>query len=79
MLSNEFPLLSVHSERLGGKPCVVGTRITVEFLLELVADGATRDEIVAAYQQVSREAVEQALRYAAQALRGDVVLASHAR
>ena len=29
-------------EVLGGKPCVRGTRLSVEFLLELAASGGTR-------------------------------------
>jgi len=31
---------------LGGKPVVKGTRISVEFLLELFASGATRPDIL---------------------------------
>ena len=34
---------------LHGKPCVKGTRLRVEFILELLASGATRAEIVKAY------------------------------
>jgi len=30
---------------LGGKPCVAGTRLSVDFLLELLADGATFQDI----------------------------------
>jgi uncharacterized protein (DUF433 family) len=33
---------------LGGKPVVKGTRISVEFLLELFASGATRAEVLPA-------------------------------
>jgi len=51
---------------LGGKPCVKGTRISVEFLLELVASGASRQDIVEGYPHLTAEDVEQALRYAAQ-------------
>jgi uncharacterized protein (DUF433 family) len=39
--------LIVSDERiLDGKPCVRGTRLSVEFLLELVASGATSDQIL---------------------------------
>ncbi|MCA9557565.1 MAG: DUF433 domain-containing protein, partial [Myxococcales bacterium] len=31
--------ISVDPEILGGKPCVRGTRISVEFILELMASG----------------------------------------
>jgi len=45
---------------LGGKPCVKGTRISVEFLLELAAQGASREEILKAYPHLTAEGVEQA-------------------
>lgn len=53
---------------LGGKPCVRGTRISVAFILELIAGGATRDSILEAYPQLSAEGLEAALRYAAAAV-----------
>ena len=59
---------------LGGKPCIKGTRISVELILELVASGAGRDDILRAYPHLTAEDVEQALRYAAEALKNDVVL-----
>lgn len=60
----------------GGKPCIKGTRISVEFILELVASGASRDDVVKAYPHLKPEDVEQAVRYAAESLKGDVVLTS---
>ncbi len=53
---------------LGGKPCVRGTRISVAFILELIASGATQDAILEAYPQLSAEGLEAALRYAALAV-----------
>lgn len=64
---------------LGGKPCVKGTRISVEFILELVASGASRDEIVQAYPHLTPEDVEQALLYAARFLKNEVVLTAEVR
>lgn len=62
-----FDRIECRSDVLGGKPCVKGTRISVEFLLELVASGAARDDIVRNYPQLTADDVEQALRYAAAA------------
>ncbi|MCC6392284.1 MAG: DUF433 domain-containing protein [Bryobacterales bacterium] len=59
---------------LGGKPCVRGTRISVEFILELFASGARIEEIIEAYPQLHREDVEAAVRLAAEYLRHDDVL-----
>lgn len=61
---------------LGGKPCVRGTRLSVDFILELFASGASHDEILQTYPQLSQEAVEDALRYATHILKNssDVIV-----
>jgi uncharacterized protein (DUF433 family) len=58
---------------LGGKPCIRGTRISVEHVLELLASGGTREAILAAYPQVPSEGLDAALEYAAKALRNEVI------
>ena len=58
---------------LGGKPCVRGTRLSVEFLLELAASGATQEEILAQYPQLTRDGLAAAFRYAASLLQGERV------
>ena len=59
---------------LDGKPVVKGTRISVEFLLELFASGATRSDVLKAYPHLTAEDIEEALRYAAEALKHDRVI-----
>jgi uncharacterized protein (DUF433 family) len=54
---------------LSGKPIVRGTRISVEFILELIVSGATADDIVQAYPHLTRDDVTAAVRYAANYLR----------
>ncbi len=58
-------------EILGGKPCVRGTRLSVEFLLELAASGATPAEILARYPQLTAEGLSAAFLFAARRLSGD--------
>lgn len=58
---------------LGGKPCVRGTRLSVEFLLELAASGATHDQILAQYPQLTQDGLAAAFRYAADVLKGEHV------
>jgi uncharacterized protein (DUF433 family) len=58
---------------LGGKPCVRGTRISVHHILELLANGATLDEILRANPQITREGLLAAIQYAARALEGDAL------
>jgi uncharacterized protein (DUF433 family) len=56
-----------------GKPVIAGTRITVELILEKLAAGETPEQILDAHPRLTREAVQAALAFAADALRADVV------
>jgi len=59
---------------LGGKPCIRGTRISVEFILELIASGASRDDIVRGWPNLAAEDVEEAVLYAARFLKNEIVV-----
>ncbi|MGA0560451.1 DUF433 domain-containing protein [Larkinella sp. VNQ87] len=50
---------------LGGKPCIKGTRISVELILETIASGGSLADIHREFPQVSMEALQEAVRYAA--------------
>ena len=56
-----------------GKPVIAGTRITVELILEKLAAGETVEQILDAHPRLTREAIQAALAFAAEALRADVV------
>ena len=56
-----------------GKPVVAGTRITVELILEKLAEGETIEQMLAAHPRLTREAIQAALAFAARALRADIV------
>lgn len=58
---------------LGGKPRLDGTRISVEFLLELLASGASREDILKAHPQVTPGGLDAALGCAARSLRNESV------
>lgn len=74
-----FDRITADPAILGGKPCIKGTRISVDFLLELLAQGASREDILKAYSHLNAEDVEQALRYAARFLENEVVIAAEIR
>jgi uncharacterized protein (DUF433 family) len=61
---------------LGGKPCIKGTRISVDFILELAASGASRDDMLLAYPHLTAEDIEEALRYAVHFLENDVLVSA---
>jgi uncharacterized protein (DUF433 family) len=58
---------------LQGKPVIAGTRISVELILEKLGADETIEDILIDYPHLTREAILAAVRFGAQALRGDVV------
>jgi uncharacterized protein (DUF433 family) len=59
---------------LGGKPVVKGTRVAVEFILGLLAEGWTRDQLRANYPQLTDQALQAVFAYAAEVLHDQTLL-----
>lgn len=59
-----------------GKPCIRGTRITVEHILEQMAAGRTIDDLLRAHGKLSREDIAAALEFAAESVRLERILPS---
>jgi len=51
-----------------GKPVIRGTRLTVEYILGLLAHGATETEILQEYAGLTQEDIQACLLFAAQSL-----------
>ena len=56
-----------------GKPVIIGTRITVELVLDKLAAGETVEQILDAHPRLTREGIQAALAFASEALRADIV------
>lgn len=69
-----FNHIAYNHEILSGKPYIAGTRLSIEFILELFASGGTKEEILKTYPQLSAEAIEEAIRYAAQSVKNEILL-----
>jgi uncharacterized protein (DUF433 family) len=65
--------ITVDPEVLAGKPVIKGTRMAVEFIVELLANGWTVEEVLENYPQLKREDVIAALKYAAEVLKEERV------
>lgn len=65
--------IAVNPAILTGKPTIQGTRIAVEFVLELVAEGWSTDEIVRNYPGITAEDVRACVRYAVASLKNENV------
>lgn len=58
--------ISIDPQVCFGKPCIRGTRIWVSLILDLMASGATMDEILAEYPQLTATDVRAAIAYGAE-------------
>jgi uncharacterized protein (DUF433 family) len=64
-----FRRITVDPYQMGGLPCIRGLRIPVASVVGMIADGMDFEEILAAYPDLERGDIEEALRYAAEAVR----------
>lgn len=65
--------ISTDPDVLSGKPIIRGTRISVEFILELLSSGMEIDEVLEEYPQLGRDDILAALDYAMRSLRHEEV------
>lgn len=57
--------ITVNPEVCGGRPCIRGLRIRVKDVLNLLAAGATREEILADYPYLEADDITAVLEFAA--------------
>ena len=60
--------ITINPKVLVGKPVVRGTRLTVEYILNLLAHGASETEILQEYSGLTREDIQACLLFATRSL-----------
>ena len=65
----KFARITVDPGQMGGVPCLRRLRIPVATVVAMVADSMTEKEILAAYPDLEREDIREALHFAADAVR----------
>lgn len=74
-MKRTFPTLdriTTDPRQLGGKPCLRGMRISVRRVLEVLAEDPSWEEVLADHPGLEPEDLEQALRFAATAVHGEL-------
>lgn len=63
----------IHSDPaiLSGKPVIKGTRLSVEFLLELLANGWSEDQLFESYPNLDRDSLRAIFAFAAESTRDE--------
>ncbi|MEA5620874.1 DUF433 domain-containing protein [Cronbergia sp. UHCC 0137] len=65
----KFTRITINPNKMGGVPCIRGLRIPVATVVGMFAEGMRDQEILAAYPDLEIEDLQEALYYAAQAVR----------
>ena len=60
--------ITIDPKVMVGKPVIKGTRLTVEFILNLLAHGETVDEIIAEYKGLTQEDMQACFLFATKSL-----------
>lgn len=60
-------------EVLAGKPIVKGTRIAVEFIIDLLGRGWTAEQVLKEYDHLTAEDIQACLAYASETLKSERV------
>ena len=74
----EHPRITLAPEVLAGKPVIRGTRLSVEFVIGLMADGWGEAQILENYPSVTRDDIMACLAYARDMLSSEKVFPSAA-
>jgi uncharacterized protein (DUF433 family) len=72
-MDNRLDRITFDPQICGGRPCIRGQRIRVTDILDLLAGGATRAEILNDFPYLEEEDITAALEYAARALDHPVI------
>ena len=65
--------IELNPEVLAGKPVIKGTRLAVEFIVDLMAQGWAEDEIIRNYPTLTPDDLKACLQYASAALQDEKV------
>jgi uncharacterized protein (DUF433 family) len=66
---NTFTRITVRADQMDGVPCIRGLRIPVATVVWIIAEGMTAEEVLDAYPDLELADVQDALHYAAEAVR----------
>jgi uncharacterized protein (DUF433 family) len=70
------PRIALDPAIMMGKPCIKGTRITVELVLRKLGAGRSFADLLEAYPQLTEEDLRAALAFAADYLEHETVIAA---
>ena len=66
--------ITLNTKVMVGKPVIRGTRLTVEYVLNMLAHGATVEEILGEYEGLTQEDIQACLLFATKSLQDTTLM-----
>ena len=76
MTSTLADRITVNPQQCGGRPCIRGMRIRVKDVLDMLADGAKQEEILADFPDLEADDIRAVIAYAARYFDHPVIVAA---
>ncbi len=73
-----FNRITVNAHQMGGVPCIRGLRVPVATIVGMIADGMSGAEVLEALPDLEAEDIQEAFRFAAEAVLERELPVSHA-
>jgi uncharacterized protein (DUF433 family) len=65
---NELERITINAQQCGGRPCIRGMRIRVKDVLDMLAAGASQEEILGDFPDLEPEDIRACIAYASRYL-----------
>jgi len=75
-MSELLSRVTIDPQQCGGRPCLRGTRMRVQDVLDMLAGGATAEEILADFPYLEADDIRASIAYAAAAIGDTAVIAA---
>lgn len=75
-MSELLSRVTIDPQQCGGRPCIRGTRMRVQDVLDMLAGGATTEEILADFPYLEADDIRASIAYAAAAIGDTAVIAA---
>ncbi len=65
----------IHSDPqiLAGKPVIIGSRLSIDHILNLLAEGWTQEQVIENYPVISKDAMQAVFAFASECLRDEAI------
>lgn len=76
MASPLFDRITINANQCGGRPCIRGMRIRVKDVLDMLAEGASQQEILADFPDLQPDDIRASIAFAARYLDHTILVAA---